>query len=234
MAPVSHPAWAFDRTPHGVRIMLATGRNHGLDPAVCLRDTGLTPAAVEDPDTQVAAEQELTVARNLLSALGDEPGLGVETGLRYTLGTAGILGFALLSSPTMREAIITGLRYIGLSSAFVQLTLTERGRVARLCMNDTDIPEDVREFLVERDIGAVIKIGTTLFGGRLPAIDFRPALHLSAPRRAALAQLLGGIDIDYSKSGNSLDIPSETLDAPLPAADPDTARICIRQCEELV
>jgi len=81
-------------------------------PRRLLHGTGLTPAAVEDPDTQVATEQELTVDRNLLAALGEEPGLGVETGLRYTIGTTGILGFALLSSPTMREAIITGLRHI--------------------------------------------------------------------------------------------------------------------------
>lgn len=83
--------------------MLTTARRHGIAPAFCLHDTGLTPVAIDDPDTQVAAVQELTVARNLATALGDEPALGVETGLRYTLGTAGIL--RLLRTDRLRPCL---------------------------------------------------------------------------------------------------------------------------------
>lgn len=144
-----------------------TGRDHGLDPAICLRGTGLTrpPSRIPTPRSPPSSTHrrhahitltqrgevarlsmnDANIPRNLLAALGDEPRPRV---WRPTCATAEILGFALLSCPTMCEAIIIGLRHIGLSSALVHLTLTERGRGSA--------PVDVREFLVERDIGAVI------------------------------------------------------------------------------
>ena len=65
---------------------------------------------------------------NLLRALGDPPGLGLEAGIRYHLTTYGIWGFAMISSPTWRSAIDIGLRYLDLTFAFTRIQARDRRR----------------------------------------------------------------------------------------------------------
>jgi len=93
-----------------------------------------------DPDCTVEARQEVAVARNLIGHVGGLPGLGVQAGLRLTLGSAGILGFALLSSRTVRDAITIALRYVALSPAFVHVLFQEVGQRAVISFGDRPHP----------------------------------------------------------------------------------------------
>lgn len=228
------PPWDFRRTSHGVRITLATAHAHGIAAADIVRGTGLTEADIARPETQVEAGQELAVTRNLLTRLGDQPGLGMETGLRYTLASMGILGFALLSSRTLREAVDTGLRYHALASAFVQPRLLEEGEYAHIEFDDTTIPADVRGFLVERDIAALVAMTPAVFGGTLPDVGFSLRTALSSERRDVLKRFLEGTEVLEAAAGHRLSYPRRLLDEPLPAADPDTAQLCARQCKMLL
>ena len=49
---------------------------------------------------KVEATQEFAVIRNLLHHLPDVPGLGFQVRQNYRLNSYGILGYALLSSPS--------------------------------------------------------------------------------------------------------------------------------------
>src|SRR5271166_5889434 len=80
--------WDVDRSPMSVQLL------------VWLESTGLEEESLRDTAATVSARQELTVIANLLRALGDPPGLGLEAGIRYHLTTYGIWGFAMISSPT--------------------------------------------------------------------------------------------------------------------------------------
>jgi len=91
--------WDFRRSPAAARILVELGADHGLSSSQCLTGTGLLAADLHDSDTAVEAGQELTVARNLIARLGDQPGLGAEAGRRYTFGSLGVWQFALLTSP---------------------------------------------------------------------------------------------------------------------------------------
>ena len=56
----------------------------------------------------VPAAVELTVLRNLATALQGRTGLGLELGARYHVTAFGILGYALMSSRTVGEAMEPG------------------------------------------------------------------------------------------------------------------------------
>lgn len=99
------------------RHILETALAHGVGLDQCLAGTGLTPATLADAQAEVQAIQELTLTRNLVSHLGDVPGIGVETGCRYNLADTGILGYAILSSPTLGDAMDVARRFIPLSAA---------------------------------------------------------------------------------------------------------------------
>ena len=59
--------------------------------------------------TGLSGSGKSTVA-NLVDALGDEQALGIDAGRRYHFTAFGALGFAMVSSQTMREAMTIGLR----------------------------------------------------------------------------------------------------------------------------
>src|SRR5690606_33577675 len=99
-------------------------------------------------------------------------------GRRYTLGNAGMLGFATLSTPTMRAAIGTALNYIGLTSTLLRYWLEEAGDEAALVLDGAEIPGDVRQFVVERDLTALFATLFPLIFG--PLIQGRLELTLSA------------------------------------------------------
>jgi len=70
----------------------------------------------------VPAAAELRALRNLVGALPDRMArgsrLGVELGTRYHVTTFGILGYALISSRTVLDAMNLALRFLDLSFAF--------------------------------------------------------------------------------------------------------------------
>jgi AraC-like DNA-binding protein len=200
----------------------------------CLRGTGLSPANLTDPDHTVEARQELAVARNLVRLVGPVPGLGMQAGLRYTLGSAGILGFAVLASPTMRDAITIALRYVALTSAFVHLSVEEAGARSCIVFDDRDIPADVRTFLVERDLAAMGQIIPVLVGTEFPFAEITVQLRLDATHCQALSEMFPGIALVPRQPRNALSLPTELLDRALPQADPHTASLCEQQCHELL
>src|SRR6516162_1133136 len=147
--------WDLPRTPASTLLLTRLAAEHGVPAATCLRDTGLGPGQLHDPDAEISARQELTVIANLLHALGSPPGLGLHAGIRYRLTAYGIWGFALLSSPTLRGAIDVGLRYVDLTFAFCRIQAREQDDEMQLVLDTPDIPLALRRFVVERDAAAI-------------------------------------------------------------------------------
>jgi AraC-like DNA-binding protein len=229
----SRPWWDYPRNTTGVRKLLEVGLDHGLTVGELLAGTALVEQTLDSADTVVEADQELAVARNLVAALGDPPGLGVEAGLRWNLSTAGILGFALLASPTLREAISVGLRYATLSSIFCRPHLVESDDPASLILDDHEVPQDVRSMLVARDLAALNQILPLILGASLDLASTRIELSLPEATRRLVAELLPDVEVTATDR-TAFIFPADWLDRPLPAADSDAAELCARQCDDLL
>ena len=105
--PAAHD-WEFARGVAGVSVLVEVGTAAGVRPETVLAGTGLRVGELGDHERLVTAEQELRVVRNLRRAA---PGTsGVEVGRAYHVSTFGILGLALLSSPTLLDAHNAALR----------------------------------------------------------------------------------------------------------------------------
>jgi AraC-like DNA-binding protein len=232
---VDHPPWDFPRSPVPTRVLTEVAQAHGMSQLDCLRGTGLSSADLADPDRTVEPRQEVAVARNLIGHVGALPGLGVEAGLRLTLGSAGgILGFAVLSSRTVRDAITIGLRYLALSPAFVHVLFQEVGERAVISFGDNHIPPDVRSFFIERDLAAIGQLLPLLFGDEFPWHDVALELRLEPADYRALSAQFPGIKVTPARARNLLTMPREVLERALPQADPQTATLCQQRCHELL
>lgn len=222
-------SWDHLRGPSAARILVALAAEHGIDAARALAGTGLRPDDLERPDTVVEAAVELTIARTLLRAAGDAPGLGLQAGARYTVGSLGVWGFALLTSPTVADLVRLGVRYAALSFAFIRPVATETAAGIRVVLDDREIPDDVRAFFVERELA---KLATLL-----PVTIADPAgvtfeTRFTGARAAALRAVVPGIRT--GAADHALTVARHRLDDPLPQADPASARALEAQCAALL
>ncbi len=214
-------------------ILLDLADRHGVAVADCLAGTGLLPNQLEQPGSEVLPRQELDVIANLVGTLADPAGLGVEAGARFQLTTYGIFGFALISSPTLRNAVEIGLRYLDLTFAYSRIRAREHSGGFDLVIDAPGVPESLAQFVIARDTAAIRTIQRDLLADRSPPVvgvrfAFDPPAD-DAPYVEAL-----GVRPEFGCAETALSIPNSQLDVPLPRADAHTAEIAQAQCRELL
>ena len=165
--------WDVERSPMSVQLLVRLGADYGVPAEVALKSTGLVAERLRDPSTTVSARQELAVIANLLRALGDPAGLGLEAGIGYHLTTYGIWGFAMISSPTWRSALDIGLRYLDLTFAFTRIRVCDGGTEFHLVLDTPDIPLALQRFVVERDSAAIQTIQHELSASPIDVREIR-------------------------------------------------------------
>lgn len=224
--------WDLPRTPASVLLLTRLGAEHGVPVDACLRGTRLRADDLDDPTAEVSAAQELTVIENLLDALDDLPGLGLEAGVRYHLTTYGIWGFALISSSTVRSAIEIGLRYLDLTFAFCRIQAREYEDEVRLILDAPDVPLPVRRFAVERDSAAIQTIQRELLASPITIRQLNFAFP--APEKTDRYLDVFGIVPTFDAAENVVVIDPSLLDQPLPQADTHTSALAQAQCRDLL
>lgn len=224
--------WDFPRGAASVQLMTAFAGEHGVAQAAMLRGSAVSAAAAADPETQLDAHQELAVVRNLVRRLGGVPALGLRVGCRYRLSTFGIFGFACLSSRTLRDVISFALRYWELSFAFGIPVVEFEGEQFRIELHDEGVPQDVRQFVVERDLAAMFTVMNELLPAPIPVQ--RQEFRFAEPRYVDAFAKVFGIRPRFGAAANSTWVSSALLDHPLPQADPRTVAQCEATCRTLV
>ncbi|MFC9998678.1 AraC family transcriptional regulator [Nocardia sp. NPDC127526] len=222
--------WDMRRNTASVYVLTQLARERGVPVVDCLAGTGVKPTAVIDPRTEITARQELAVVRNLLARCGDEPGLGVAAGSLMHVSLYGNWGLALLSSPTLREALRTALRYLELAFAVGPISLYEAGGQARLRLDDAGIPADVRPFFTERTMAAVQVLGRELFAVDIPPdwVSFRHAVPADTSRHREIF----GVEPLFGAPAIECAFDAGYLELPLPQADAWARTTYERMCRE--
>lgn len=225
--------WTFPRGTASVQLMVDFAAEHGVPAAELLRGSAISEEAAADPATQIDAHQELAVVRNLVRRFGGEmPELGLRVGCRYQASTFGIFGFAVLSCRTLRDVIAFALRYWELSFAFSIPSVDFDGDEIRIQLHDEAVPQDVRQFAVERDIAAMFTVMNELLAAPIPV--HRAEFRFPEPSYVDTYAEVFGIRPAFGARANLAFITSLLLDQPLPRADPETVARCEASCRELV
>jgi len=214
------------------QLLTQLGIERGMSMPQCLRGTGIDPRALADPRTEVMASQELQLIRNVLSGLGPVPGLGLDAGLSHRLSSYGIWGFALLSSPTFRSATEIAVRYLDLSYTFGRFRLEPQGQDLLLILDDKDLPQDVYQFMVERDLAAWANAAWEIRPGGFPAKSAQ--LRFARPAYGWRFDKICGARPVFDAPINAILLGAESLETPLPQANAGMARLCEEQCRRLL
>ncbi|MEV6874671.1 AraC family transcriptional regulator [Amycolatopsis sp. NPDC051128] len=222
------------RSTASAALLTEFAAEHGLPAERCLRGTGLSPADLEDPDAEIDAAQELALIGTLVRELAHVPALGLAAGRRYHLTTYGLLGLAVISSPTLGQAIDVGLSYLDLTFMFTPFTVEHVGHGLRATLDQRPLAgagPDVTRFLAEREMAAVVTFVRDLIGLGRPIIqlDFQ---HPEPAYGAAVYERVFGVRPAFGRPVTCGVITAEALRTPLLQAEPRTAELSRRQCEQ--
>lgn len=224
--------WAFPRGVAGISLLLEFAAEHQVPRAVALRGVRLDEEVLTDPAAVVPASAELAVLRNLSAARGDRPSLGLELGARYHLTTFGILGYALMSSRTVAEAMRLALRFLDLSHIFTVPAVTVEGADVAVELRAVDLPADLARFLVERDVAAIHTVLSELVPGGVALTSVE--LAFVAPERDDGWRRQLGVTPRFGAPRTVFRFSAADLARPLPQANPHSQALAEQMCRDVV
>lgn len=215
-----------------VQLLVGLASEHGISPAKCLHGSAIPVASLDDPLYEIEASQELVVIRNFLHFFDHVPGIGLEVGWRYRLTGYGILGYAMLSSRTLGSAVELAIRNLDLTFAFNRFQVTNVPEGLLITLDDSDVPADCRQFLVERDATAVAALCGQMLSKPVPVrlVSFR----FKRPAYAKCFEEFFNGPVSFGRPANGILLSAECAKQPLPLADEGTVRLCEEQCREIL
>jgi len=212
-----------------MRLLAELGHDHGISMRACLNGTGVRQRDLSDPLGVVSAEQELQLIRNLLAHRGGCPALGTQAGTRYHFTAYGMLGFAMASSSTLRSAFDISVKYSQLTFAFSQFKVKETERDSHILVDTSDIPEELHQFIIERDIAALLTVQRDLFSAQ--TILHNLYFSFPSPGRFDLYEAVYGVKPIFGSIRTMAEINRGALRQPLPQANEFALKSAEEQCQ---
>lgn len=209
-------------------VMVNFAARFGLDAQGCLLGTGLDMDDLASADTWLERTQEMRLIENLMMNLPDVPALGFELGMQYNVSTFGIWGFAIRTSPTLLAAVQTALRYLPLSTAYCRFSVVRTDNSFGIAADPSGIPQHLRHFLLERDLGTAFSLLRELGLNGVPVqrLEFRHLPDADVRRIEALT----GIWPQTGCSQDAILLEVRHAELPLPTFDRHLLRVFEDQC----
>ncbi|WP_158675525.1 AraC family transcriptional regulator [Nocardia stercoris] len=221
------------RSVAGAALLVEFALSRGIPLSAILRHTGIPEHVLQDPNADITRQQELALTSNVVAALDDEPGLGLMAGLLCHPPSLGLLGFAMLSCPTLRHAAEIALRHADLLFTASRYTLQDHGSELWMVCDDHDIPPHLRRFTLERDLAAIATLQQDLIPIQVRTL--RAEMPMAAhPIYEMFGALFGAEKIMFGAPRAILVWDARELDVRLPQGNLWTARYYEQECTDLI
>lgn len=216
----------------GIRPSLDKMISLGFDESECLHGTGILLSELEQPDATITLQQELTFNRNLIQ-VSNNPLIGLQLGEAYPPQAYGILGYAMISAPTLRHALSITANYGGLTFTLFTLSSEIQGSSARLIFKPAvELEDDLLQLFTDRDTSAAKYAFSQILGVSLPLTKVLLA-HPENNNQQDYEHYFG-CSVEFEAESTSLEFSSKLLDTPLPQRNAETSNFCQQQCQMLI
>lgn len=218
--------------PTKLRYYVTAMEKRGYAASAVLAGSGVSQARLKDPALLVDARQYEIVIGNMIRLTGN-PALGLELGANVKLTDFGILAHAMMSSATLRQAVMLWVRFYNLVGMTIQLRLGEERRNRWTMLIDTQGMEGmVRQFCVEEIVMTANRLGAALCNQ--PYQPERCFFDYPAPGHVARYAEFLSCPIEFDAPYSGMVTRSPSLNAPLDGHDPEFNEICLRHCGQIM
>jgi AraC-like DNA-binding protein len=195
--------------------------------AQLLAELNLSVDELSDPSARLSFARMSTLIPRAIELSG-EPALGALVGWSVSISNFGALGFAAMSSPTLRDAIRIAERFVPLLTSVARVTLAVDGTKATIELEEAHPFGVVREFLACMALIAIGRLGEALTGRTLDgAFEFafpKPAYFSRFPPNEAAR-------FHFDQPRHRLTFDAAYLSLPIVTADPAAYRTALELCE---
>jgi len=207
---------------HHPRIVVETAIEQGADRRALLKGTGISEAMLESPDARISYVQFGMLVRNAL-ALSGNPALGIDVGKRLHLPALGMVGLAIMSTSTMREALDAGLRHYKRIAPAFDLSIEIEATTARFVVRESVPTAPFQAFATETLLVAYALQARALLGKPLPV----RRVQLAYPRPSYAERYDEIYDVPYTFDAATtwVELDASFLNERLAYGDPASAKL---------
>ena len=224
--------WDFERSIESMRLQAELATEYGMTIDSILSDTNVSKAMLQNPSTRVNACQELQLIENIITGLPDVPHLGLEAGKRYHFTAFGMLGFAMVSSKTLREALAIGLQYFKLTFAFTRFHVEDTPLHTNLLITADGIPDKLKRYIIERDCTCLITLQKDLC--TIPPVPLKLEFQLPEPIYLDKYQTIFGVIPSFQATHNIAVYERATMESPTSQYNEHACNMAQEHCQDLL
>jgi AraC-like DNA-binding protein len=205
-------------------------RRWDVAPSDLLADLGLGPDDLVDPLLTVPMPVMIALIERARTLTG-EPALGFFLGLQMSVSAHGYLGFAVMSAPTLRDALALAIQYAPIRTTSLALRVEVSGASAAIVVDERADLGTARDVVLLGLLVGLWRIGNALLGREVTEsrleVTFPEPQYYARFRRA-------NPRVSFSRAANRLVFDPSLLEVRLVSADPAAMRLAREQCERLL
>lgn len=202
----------------------------GITTTQLVQGTGLAARTLVNPAEFISPLQYHKVIENALALSGD-PLLGLEHGRRMNISSHGFLGFAILASDNLGQALSLAIRYARTRTLLADIRFINDQDSAIIQINRLAAMPSTFSFVVQNIISTFVTIARYLTQNseELTAV----AKFTDAPvRPSSCYEGILGVPVMFNQAHNQLCIPSWLLETPVSTANTTARRMAEAECEK--
>jgi len=201
----------------------------GRDYQQLLQNTGITQDMLADEDYLFSYRQRIKIIDNLMAS-GLPPSSWLDA--RETqIADYGILGYAMMSCGTLRQAIAIAVKYHRMAGAMFDLQFVEQGQDAILRIDHVMFEGLARQYIVEELFSSIPSLISLLLGKTHQPKEIR--FSFSTPDYSGDYRRAFACAISFDNRFCEYHFTSAELNEALPKADANYARITEQACRTL-
>ena len=200
-----------------LRCLAATLADFGVDTARLCLGLGFTVDDLANPACRVSFRQGSTLIRRGLQ-LAPNKGLGLLIGERETIASIGLVGYAMMTSPTLGAATSLGMTQQKFTGSMLEFEMQQDERFVSVRASNRFHEPDIQMFLVEEAFASFLQIARGLVGNSF--VPQRIDLNYPAPEYAAEYQRVFQCPIRFGQPSNAFFTDIDWVSRPLLTYDP--------------
>ena len=213
-------------------VVVRVGAGQGLSVERMLEKTQIHPTQLTDPTSRLTYQQFITLIDNLNKHYPSET-LGLDIGCAININQLGMLGYAILSCSTLREALELGLKYHALVDPAFMFEVVDDEQQTAIRLISHVPSSNMYRIMCDVFIGLFLTLARFLTGdSRFQA----NAVHLNHPEpsyaKAYVPVALCPVLFDQPRT--EILFSTQALAHPLAMADQATAAMAEQQCAEIL